>query len=60
MIKVLVDRENLTMVVPFNNLPRKCSIMTAEEYRTTINDLEKKRDVLIQDFTETRKSRLKL
>ena len=56
--KVRIYRENLVMNV--NGTKGKCRIMSGEEYRITINNLEKERDVLVQDFIEKRKSQLNL
>ena len=53
-----LDRENLKM--SNNGAMRNCSILTGEEYRIAINNLEKKEDSLIQDLINKTKSKLKL
>ena len=58
-VEARLYRENLRISMP-EVKKHTCSIMTAEEYRTTINDLKKQRDVLVQDFIEKRKGQLKL
>ena len=54
----ILDRENLKMGNRGSML--NCSILTGEEYRIAINNLEKKEDSLIQDLINKTKSKQKL